>query len=101
MNPSTRILSAALLLAAPLVLAQAPEVNPDPLEPTLGIKSAAEIDREWQQSVAKYDGERKRLLAVEEKQENDGPFRADWATLRKYEQPQWYKIGGCILCRRR
>jgi alpha-L-fucosidase len=91
MNPSTRILSAALLLAAPLVLAQAPEVNPDPLEPTLGIKSAAEIDREWQQSVAKYDGERKRLLAVEEKQENDGPFRADWATLRKYEQPQWYK----------
>ena len=22
---------------------------------------------------------------------NDGPFRPDWATLNKYEQPQWYK----------
>ena len=63
----------------------------DPLAPTQGVKSAAEIDREWQQSVAKYDGERNRLLAEEQRQENDGPFRADWATLMKYQQPQWYK----------
>ena len=26
-----------------------------------------------------------------DKQENDGPYRADWATLMKYETPQWYK----------
>ena len=26
-----------------------------------------------------------------EKQINDGPYRADWATLMKYQQPQWYK----------
>jgi alpha-L-fucosidase len=85
------ILPAVLLLAAPLVFAQAPAANPDPLAPTRDTKSAAEIDREWQQSVAKYDAERNRLLAMEEKQENDGPYRADWATLKKYEQPQWYK----------
>ncbi len=84
-----------LLLAAPLLcasaLAQTPASASDALAPTLGVKSAAEIDREWQQSVARYDGERNRLLAEEQKQENDGPFRADWATLTKYQQPEWYK----------
>ena len=70
--------------------AQTP-ASTDPLAPTLGVKSAAEIDREWQQSVSKYDAERNRLLADAEKQANDGPFRPDWASLIKYEQPQWYK----------
>ena len=78
-----------LLLVAPIALAQ--NQPSDPLAPTLGVKSAAEIDREWQQSVSKYDAERNRLLADEEKQENDGPFRADWASLMNYQQPQWYK----------
>jgi alpha-L-fucosidase len=86
-----RCLSVFLLLAAPLLFAQAPAASPDPLAPTLGVKSAAQIDREWQQSVTKYDAERNRLLAEEEKQENNGPYRADWATLMKYQQPQWYK----------
>jgi alpha-L-fucosidase len=80
-----------LLLTAPLTFAQLPVAIPDPLAPTSETKSAVEIDREWQQSVSKYDAERKRLLAEAEKQENDGPFRADWATLMKYQQPQWYK----------
>ena len=81
-----------LLLSAPLALAQTPAASPsDPLAPTLGVKSAAAIDQEWQQSVSKYDAERNRLLAEEKKQENDGPFRADWASLMKYQQPQWYK----------
>jgi len=64
---------------------------PDPLAPTLGVKSADAIDLEWQQSVSKYDAERNRLLGEAEKQAHDGPFRPDWATLIKYEQPQWYK----------
>ena len=63
----------------------------DPLAPTLHAKSADQIDREWQQSVSKYDGERQRLLAEADRQAHDGPFRPDWATLIKYEQPQWYK----------
>ncbi len=78
------------LLASPCCFAQS-AAPADPLAPTLGVKSAVEIDREWQQSVAKYDAERNRLLAIEEKQENDGPYRADWAVLEKYRQPQWYK----------
>ena len=83
---------ALALLAAPLALAQSsgPAAS-DPLAPTLGVKSAAEIDHEWQQSVSKYDAERNRLVAEAEKQANDGPFRPDWASLMKYQQPQWYK----------
>ena len=86
--------SLLLLLAAPFLFAQSgtpPGAASDPLAPTLGVKSAADIDREWQQSVSKYDTERNRLLAENEKQANDGPYRADWATLMKYQQPQWYK----------
>ena len=76
-----------LLCVASALVAQ----NSDPLAPTRDTKSAAEIDREWQQSVAKYDTERNRLVAEAEKQANNGPFRPDWATLVKYQQPQWYK----------
>ena len=91
MKNRARLLLPVFLLATPLFFAQAPASSPDPLAPTQGVKSAAAIDREWQDSVAKYDPERKRLLAVEQQQENDGPYRADWATLIKYQQPQWYK----------
>jgi alpha-L-fucosidase len=75
------------LAAGPLASAQ----STDPLAPTLNTKSAAEIDREWQQSVSKYDTERNRLLAEADRQSHDGPYRPDWATLVKYQQPQWYK----------
>ncbi len=93
MRNLVRCLVLLLVGSAALAAAQTavPTSNPDPLAPTLGVKSAVEIDREWQQSVSKYDGERNRLLAEEQKQENDGPFRADWASLEKYQQPQWYK----------
>ena len=32
-----------------------------------------------------------RLLTEADRQANDGPYRPDWATLIKYQQPQWYK----------
>jgi alpha-L-fucosidase len=82
--------SLLLLCGASMVFAQS-SASTDPLAPTRDTKSAVEIDREWQQSVAKYDGERKRLLAEAEKQANDGPYRPDWDSLMKYQQPQWYK----------
>ncbi len=82
---------AFLSVAFPLLFAQAPPQNSGPLAPTQDVKSAEQIDREWQQSVGKYDAERKRLLAEADRQANDGPYRPDWATLIKYQQPQWYK----------
>jgi alpha-L-fucosidase len=85
------LVPAALLLASSFAFAQAPAAINDPLAPTRDTKSAVEIDREWQQSVAKYDTERNRLLAEADRQANDGPYRPDWATLMNYQQPQWYK----------
>ncbi|HUX43861.1 MAG TPA: alpha-L-fucosidase [Terracidiphilus sp.] len=96
-NPAR--LLALLFLATPLAFAQSASAPAsasaatanDPLAPTRGVQSAEQIDQEWQKSVAKYDGERNRLLAEANKQAHDGPFRPDWATLIKYQQPQWYK----------
>ena len=82
-------LSLFLVAAVPIAVAQSTAT--DPLAPTRDTKSAVEIDREWQQSVSKYDGERARLLTEATRQANDGPFRPDWGSLMKYEQPQWYK----------
>ena len=86
-------LSAAVAVAQTTAAPKAPAsaTAVDPLAPTAGVKSAAEIDREWQQSVAKYDTQRKKLLADAEKQASDGPFRADWESLAKYQQPKWYE----------
>jgi len=85
------LLPAILLAAVPFVFAQSSSPSSDPLAPTQGFKSAEEIDHEWQQSVSKYDGERKRLLDEADRQAHSGPYRPDWATLIKYQQPQWYK----------
>ena len=90
MQKLLRCLALTPLVAASLLNAQS-AASADPLAPTLGVKSAPEIDREWQQSVSKYDKERNRLLVEAERQANDGPYRPDWATLIKYQQPQWYK----------
>src|SRR6266567_4235371 len=91
MKNLVRCLPLILFAAAPLLYSQSAAPKSDPLAPTRDTKSAVEIDREWQQSVSKYDTERKRLLAEADRQANDGPYRADWATLIKYQQPQWYK----------
>ena len=63
----------------------------DPQAPTRGVKSAAEIDREWQAAVAKYDGARATILKDVDRQAHEGPYRPDWESLRKFEIPQWYK----------
>jgi alpha-L-fucosidase len=77
-----------LLLACVLAFSQAPI---DPLAPTHDTKSAADIDHEWQVSVAKYDAKRTQILREVDRQDTTGPYRADWKTLRKFEIPQWYK----------
>ena len=91
MNNYARLMAAILLCPASLVLAQSATLSVDSLAPTRETKSAVEIDREWQQSVSKYDAERNRLLAEADKISNQGPYKPDWATLMKYQQPQWYK----------
>jgi alpha-L-fucosidase len=87
MKISVNLFLATVFWFAPIASAQ----STDPLAPTAGIKSAVEIDREWQASVSKYDTPRAAILRGVDQQANDGPYRPDWETLRKWRMPQWYK----------
>lgn len=53
--------------------------------------SAASIEEAWENANGKYDGTRQKILADVDQQANDGPFRADWGSLQKYQEPQWYQ----------
>jgi alpha-L-fucosidase len=86
---SVRVLWLAILCLTLSAVAQ--NEQQDPLAPTHGVESAAEIDREWQAAVSKYDGARAAILEDVDRQADDGPYRPDWETLQKYEIPQWYK----------
>jgi len=58
---------------------------------TSGVKSAEQIDKEWQDSTAKFDGRRNTLLKLADEQAHDGPYRPDSETLRSHEIPQWFR----------
>jgi len=51
----------------------------------------ASIDQTWQKASSKYDSERVTLLKKVDTVDQQGPFRADWESLQKYEVPEWYK----------
>lgn len=85
------VLPVVLLASTYSVFAQSSNASQDPLAPTERSKTAEQKDREWQQSVSKYDAERNRLLAEADRQAHDGPYRPSWVTLMNYRQPQWYK----------
>jgi alpha-L-fucosidase len=61
------------------------------MAPTHGVKSAEEIDREWQVSISNFDARRDALLQEADRQAHDGPYRPDWETLGNHEIPQWYR----------
>jgi alpha-L-fucosidase len=87
-----RLAPLALLAFTTAIASAQSQLQSDPLAPTIHTKSAAEIDHEWQQSVAKYDATRTKILAETDRQANDGPYRPDWATMiGHYQQPEWYR----------
>ena len=61
--------------------ATAPTASQDP----------AVIDKVWQKASSKYDSQRATLLKEVDSVNAQGPFRADWESLQKYETPEWYK----------
>ena len=83
---SFKVLACGLLCASAMTFSQ--PLDPD--APTGGVKSAAEVDREWQDSVAKFNAQRARILAEVDRQAGDGPHRANWETLH-IDIPQWYQ----------
>lgn len=61
--------------------ATAPTVSEDP----------ETIDQIWQKASSKYDAQRSALLQQVDAASHEGPFRADWESLQKYEAPEWYR----------
>ena len=61
--------------------ATAPTASEDP----------ASIDQAWQKASSKYDAQRAALLKEVDEVNHQGPFRADWEALQKYEVPEWYR----------
>jgi alpha-L-fucosidase len=51
---------------------------------------AAAIENIWKKANNKYDAHAAILKDVDE-QANNGPFRSDWESLEKYQEPQWYQ----------
>jgi alpha-L-fucosidase len=49
------------------------------------------LDQIWQKANSKYDGARTALLNQVDQADHEGPFRADWESLQKYEAPEWYR----------
>lgn len=72
------------LFAACTVHAQSPTA------PTVS-EAPGKIDELWQKASAKYDAPRAALLKEVDNGDHEGPYRADWQTLKNYEAPEWYK----------
>jgi alpha-L-fucosidase len=53
--------------------------------------SAASIEEARKNANRRYDGARQKILADVDQQANDGPFRPDWESLQKYQEPEWYR----------
>ena len=54
-------------------------------------QDAETIDRTWQHASSKYDSQRAALVKEARSVGSQGPHRADWQSLQKYEVPDWYK----------
>ena len=62
----------------------------DPAAPTDSDDPAA-IDLTGQKVSSKYGSVRNTILQQVEKVNSEGPFRADYESLQKYQVPDWYK----------
>ena len=80
------LLSALIVVSAAL----AAPLNAQTTAPTAG-ESPETIADTWIKASSKYDARRTEILADVDREGNDGPFRSDWASLSKFEAPEWYK----------
>ena len=79
------------LLMALIVAAISFAGQTSPQTAPTGSQDARTIDEIWQHASAKYDSERDAFLRQVHRGANDGPYRADWQSLQKYDVPDWYK----------
>jgi len=80
-----KLASIAILLATGVLLH-----SQSPIAPTAS-EDPDKVDQIWQKASSKYDGQRAALIHDVETADRQGPFRADWESLQKYEAPEWYR----------
>jgi alpha-L-fucosidase len=89
------IACAALAIPIFLPLRAIAQTSVAATSPTAGTPTAAEdpavIDEAWQKASTKYDGARATILGDVARVAHQGPYRADWESLEKYEIPEWYQ----------
>ena len=59
--------------------------------PTAEQLAPAQIDQTWRTAVDKFSGPRQAQLARVDQGDAQGPFRPDWASLKTYQAPDWYR----------
>jgi alpha-L-fucosidase len=90
--PSLRALRSLCLVAVLGILPLHPDCASaqSATDPTAS-SSAESLADAWMRASAKYDGPRNALLADVERGVQNGQFRADWASLSRYQVPDWYR----------
>jgi alpha-L-fucosidase len=90
--PSLRALRSLCLVAVLGILPLYPDCASaqSATDPTAS-SSAESLADAWMRASAKYDGPRNALLADVERGVQNGQFRADWASLSRYQVPDWYR----------
>lgn len=53
-------------------------------------ESPLAIDEIWRRASSKYDSRRTEILRQVDSTIQQGPFRADWESLKNYDVPEWY-----------
>jgi alpha-L-fucosidase len=62
-----------------------------PTAPTAETLSPEKIDQAWRRAAVKFDAPRAAVLKRARTMTANGPFRADWPSLKAYEAPLWYQ----------
>jgi alpha-L-fucosidase len=77
--------------AAAVVLFTISSVHAQTSTAPTASETPAKIDELWQKASAKYDAPRAAVLNEVDDTDREGPYRADWESLQKFEAPEWYK----------
>src|SRR4051794_27030422 len=81
------LLFGALTMVSTMARAQS---SADPMAPTKSADPSA-IDQIWQKASSKYAAQRSAILNQVDQVNREGPYGANWQSLRTYELPDWYK----------
>src|SRR5579863_10563226 len=85
------LLSGRSLAAAVLALCALSQLHAQSATAPTAAEAPETIDQIWQKASSKYDAQRASLLKKVDQVDHQGPFRPDWESLRKYEEPKWFR----------